>query len=52
MLIIINIYFIYFRVTFGDINEFCECTLSKDEIIKGHTGCNDRCLNRLLKVEW
>ncbi|XP_025204603.1 uncharacterized protein LOC112601289 isoform X2 [Melanaphis sacchari] len=39
------------RVISGDINDYCECTLSKEDIIEGNTGCDDRCLNRLLKVE-
>lgn len=51
-MIFIITYLFYFRVISGDINDYCECTLSKEDIIKGNTGCNDRCLNRLLKVEW
>ncbi|KAL5242931.1 hypothetical protein ACI65C_010341 [Semiaphis heraclei] len=39
------------RLISGDINDYCECTLSKEDIIEGNTGCDDRCLNRLLKVE-
>lgn len=39
------------RIISGDINDYCECTLSKEDIIEGNTGCDDRCLNRLLKVE-
>ncbi|XP_025415197.1 uncharacterized protein LOC112686918 isoform X2 [Sipha flava] len=39
------------RVISGDINDYCECTLSKEDILEGITGCDDRCLNRLLKVE-
>lgn len=41
-----------FRVISGDINDYCECTLTKEDIIDGIIGCDDRCLNRLLKVEW
>ncbi|XP_060861460.1 uncharacterized protein LOC132938562 isoform X2 [Metopolophium dirhodum] len=39
------------RIISGDINDYCECTLSKEDIIEGNIGCDDRCLNRLLKVE-
>ncbi|CAH1720992.1 unnamed protein product [Aphis gossypii] len=39
------------RIISGDINDYCECTLSKKDIIEGITGCDERCLNRLLKVE-
>ncbi|XP_060834189.1 uncharacterized protein LOC132917458 [Rhopalosiphum padi] len=39
------------RVISGDINDYCECTLSKEDIMEGNIGCDDRCLNRLLKVE-
>lgn len=44
--------FYYFRVISGDINLSCECTLSKEDIFKGKAGCDDQCLNRLLKIEW
>jgi hypothetical protein len=30
----------------------CDCYLSKKEIATGKNGCNENCLNRLLKVEW
>lgn len=53
ILILLLVYlFYYFRVISADINDYCECTLSKEDIVKGITGCDDRCLNRLLKVEW
>lgn len=47
-----NFFSIDYRVISGDINDYCECTLSKEDINEGITGCDDRCLNRLLKVEW
>ncbi|XP_050545151.1 uncharacterized protein LOC126907706 [Daktulosphaira vitifoliae] len=39
------------RTISGDINVFCECTLTKEDIVKGKIGCGDQCLNRLLKIE-
>jgi len=30
----------------------CDCTLTKEEIGRGETGCGEDCLNRLLMIEW
>ena len=30
----------------------CDCTLSREEIVRGELGCGEDCINRLLMIEW
>ena len=30
----------------------CDCTLTKEEVLRGELGCGEDCINRLLMIEW